>query len=195
MSRLKAFLLMASLCVPLGLSAPATAGRFDTSPHVYGAFINRALEEVGSDLRFSLQGCRRANSVECLFTSARVKAVVAGRITPPFTERISIEVDLLRDEPGADPISMVADVALALGATIVVFDPRALSDRRVQVLDLIRTALDTGTSALEGVEALFAAAFDQAASGTLVVVVIPKGAWAKPSAIGRLARGERRVQA
>ena len=55
------------------------------------------------------------------------------------------------------------DCVLAFGATAVIFDPRLSAERRVELLsDLVATAIETGTSEGEGVDARYALTFDKA---------------------------------
>ena len=57
-----------------------------------------------------------------LLVAARERS--RGGIThSPRIERIILTAHLLRNKPGADPLAMVADTVLALGATMVTFDP------------------------------------------------------------------------
>ena len=112
-----------ALVAVLMSAEPGLAGPFDRSPRGYSAAVNRVLTQVESDLRFQLETCSKAFPVKCRFSSQRVSALVEGSVIPPRTERIVLKPDLLRNAPGADPLAMVADAVLALGATIVTFDP------------------------------------------------------------------------
>jgi hypothetical protein len=63
---------------------------------------------------------------------------------------------------------------LALGATMVIFDPDLSGARRVQLLsDLTETALEEEKSEREGIDARYSLTFDEAASGKLMIAVTP----------------------
>jgi hypothetical protein len=152
----------------------ATGKPFEIAPPRFADLANNALMQVGSDLRFTLQSCGRGEIVECRFLSKLVTAQVQGRLQPPQIARIVIEADLLRDEAGADPVTVITDVVLALGATVVAVDPKLPADQRVQLLsDLTNTALDLGQSEASGVDAKYVATFDEAAGGLITIIIIP----------------------
>src|SRR4051794_5113566 len=126
---------------------PSFASPFDVSPRGYAAPVNQVLRQVGSGIRFSLRTCRTDAAVECTFAAGRVTAVVQGSVRPPHVGKVVIKGDLLQDQPGADPFSVVTDVVLAFGATMVTFDPQVPTDQRVQMLsDLTENAINTGES-------------------------------------------------
>ena len=154
----------------LMFAGSALANPFELLPPQYGALANHALDQVGSDLRFRPEACGAGAGVECRFSSESVS--VQGRINPPRTRKIIIEADLFRDMPSADPLAVVANSVLALGATMVIFDPDLPVERRVQLLsDLAATALEEGASEGEGIDARYSLTFDQAASGKLMIAV------------------------
>jgi hypothetical protein len=113
---------------------PGLAGPFDRSPRGYSVAVNRVLTQVESDLRFQLETCSRGFHVKCRFSSERVSALVEGSLIPPRIERIVLKADLLRNAPGSDPLSMVADTVLAFGATMMTFDPQLPPNWRVALL-------------------------------------------------------------
>ena len=156
----------------LMFAGSALANPFELLPPQYGALANHALDQVGSDLRFRPEACGAGARVECRFSSESVSVWVEGRINPPRTRKIIIEADLFRDMPGADPLAVVANSVLALGATMVIFDPDLPVERRVQLLsDLAATALEEGASEGEGIDARYSLTFDEAASGKLMIAV------------------------
>ena len=156
----------------LMFAGSALANPFELLPSQYGALANHALGQVGSDLRFGPEACGAGARVECRFSSERVSVWVEGRINPPRTRKIIIEAELFRDMPGADPLAVVANSVLALGATMVIFDPDLPVERRVQLLsDLAATALEEGASEGEGIDARYSLTFDEAASGKLMIAV------------------------
>ena len=158
----------------LMFAGPAFANPFEFLPPRYGGLANRVLDQVGSDLRFRPETCGKDACVECRFSSERVSVRVEGQISPPRTRKIVIEADLFRDEPSADPLSVVDDSVLAFGATMVIFDPDLPVGRRVQLLsDLTETALEGGESEGEGIAARYSLTFDEAASGKLMIAVTP----------------------
>ena len=156
----------------LMFAGSALANPFELLPPQYGALANHALDQVGSDLRFRPEACGAGARVECRFSSESVSVWVEGRINPPRTRKIIIEADLFRDMPSADPLAVVANSVLALGATMVIFDPDLPVERRVQLLsDLTETALEGGESEGEGINARYSLTFDEAASGKLMIAV------------------------
>lgn len=156
----------------LMFAGSALANPFELLPPQYGALANHALDQVGSDLRFRPEACGAGARVECRFSSESVSVWVEGRINPPRTRKIIIEADLFRDMPSADPLAVVANSVLALGATMVIFDPDLPVGRRVQLLsDLTETALEEGESEGEGINARYSLTFDEAASGKLMIAV------------------------
>ena len=158
----------------LMFAGSALANPFELLPPQYGALANHVLDQVGSDLRFRLETCGAGARVECRFSSERVNVRVEGQIRPPRTRKIVIEADLFRDEPSADPLSVVNDSVLVFGATMVIFDPDLPVGRRVQLLsDLTETALEEGESEGEGINARYSLTFDEAASGKLMIAVTP----------------------
>ena len=158
----------------LMFAGSALANPFELLPPQYGALANHALDQVGSDLRFRPEACGAGARVECRFSSESVSVWVEGRINPPRTRKIIIEADLFRDMPGADPLAVVANSVLALGATMVIFDPDLPVERRVQLLsDLAATALEEGASEGEGINARYSLTFDEAATGKLMIAVTP----------------------
>jgi hypothetical protein len=155
-------------------SSPAFGKPFEISPPQYEMLANRALMQVGADLRFTLRSCGKDDNLECRFTSEHVTALVRGQAQPPRIDRIVLEADLLRDEAGADPATILTDVVLALGATVVVVDPRLPAEQRVELLsDLTNTAIDRGQSEATGMDAKYAAIFDDAAGGLIRITVVP----------------------
>jgi hypothetical protein len=143
---------MALLAVLMS-AEPGLAGPFDRSPRGYSAAVNRVLTQVEADFRFQLETCSKGFDVKCRFSSEGVSALVEGSVIPPRTERIVLRADLLRNAPGADPLAMVADTVLALGATMVSFDPELPPHWRVALLsDLMVGVLDTGKSEGQGIE-------------------------------------------
>jgi hypothetical protein len=164
---------LAALGVALALAGPANAGPFDRAPRDYGPSVNRRLDEAGSGLRLTLEGC--PSTAECRFSSANVVVVATGRARPPRTQRIAISTDLLGDQAGVDPQDLLRDATLVFGATMAEFDPRLRPDRRNDVVsDLIGTALHQGHSEQDGAEAHYALGFDEDADGLLVIAVMPK---------------------
>ena len=138
--------------------------------------INEVLRQVESDLRLRIDGCWGDAWVVCRFSSARVKVAVDGSAWPRSIGKIVIEADVLRDTPDADPLAVVNDCVLAFGATVVIFDPRLSVERRVELLsDLVATAIETGASDGEGIDARYALTFDQGANGILTITVTPTG--------------------
>jgi hypothetical protein len=151
---------------------PGLAGPFDRSPRGYSAAVNRILTQVEADFRFQLETCSRAFRVKCRFSSQRVSALVEGSLIPPRIERIILTAHLLRNKPGADPLAMVADTVLALGATMVTFDPELPPSWRVALLsDLMVSVLDTGKSEGQGIEGHYFLSFDPAANGLLSIAI------------------------
>jgi hypothetical protein len=95
---------------------------------------------------------------------------------PPRTTRISLEAAILRDEPEKDRLVTVTDAVLALGATMAASDPRLEAESRVELLsDLSATALDTGLSRGERLDAQYSLTFDEAANRLLHITVMPAG--------------------
>jgi hypothetical protein len=133
------------------------------------------LQQVGSDFRLQLQECTTSPRLQCRFIALRVAVLVQGRDSPPRIATIVISADLLREGPTTKPLATITDVVLVFGASIVVFDPDLLPDRRVQLLsDTVERALTTGTSEESGLAADYALKFDEAASGLLVIVITPR---------------------
>lgn len=166
--------LATSLAVLLGLSEPASSDTFEHPPHRYGELANRALMRVGADFRFRLESCSGNEVVECRFSARHVTALVQGGQQPPHTAKIVIESDILQEKPGADPASMITDLVLAFGATMVVFDPQLPAERRVQLLsDLTNTALSAGRSEASGRNARYSIIFDETAGGSIKVTAVP----------------------
>ncbi len=163
-----------ALTILLGGSSHASPKAFETSPRRFGALVNRVLTRVSANFRFTPSACSRGESLECRFSSPHVTARIQGRSTPPRIERIALEADLFQDRPGADPMTLIADVIQALGATVVIFDPRLSADKRVSLLsDLTNSALEIGQSEAAGLDVHYSAIFDDAASGMLTVTVVP----------------------
>jgi hypothetical protein len=164
-----------ALAAFLMAGGPSLAGPFDRSPRGYSAAVNRVLTQVESEFRFQLETCGRGFRVKCRFSSERVSALVEGSLIPPRIERIVLTADLLRNEPGSDPLAMVADTVLAFGATMVTFDPQLPPNWRVALLsDLMVTVLDTGTSEGQGIEGRYLLTFDEAANGLLSIAITPQ---------------------
>lgn len=152
----------------------ALAGPFDRAPRQFSALVNRSLTEVGSDLRFTLERCSANDVVECKFSSKHVSVRVFGTPGPASTRTISLQADLLQEEPGADPATVITDTVLALGATVVVYDPQIKAQSRVELLsNLTNKALDQGKSEARGLDAVYSAVFDANADGILEIVVSP----------------------
>lgn len=167
-------ILAVALATMLGAQGATFHDPFDISPRKYDDLANRALMQVGSDLRFNLQGCGKGEILECRFSTRHVTARVRGRMQPSHVERIVLEADLLQDKAEADPVTVVTNIVLVLGATIVIVDPRLPAERRVQLLsDLTNTALDSGRSEESGMDAKYAATFDESASGLMTITVVP----------------------
>ena len=155
-------------------SASALTGTFKISPRHYGTHVNRVLKQVEASLRFRLAVCDGGTVLECRFSSGHVTVQVQGQANPPRTTRIILETDLLRDKPRASPLVTVAEAMLALGATMVVFDPTLEAESRIELLtDLSATALDSGKGEGVGVEAQYSLTFDEAASGLLRMIITP----------------------
>lgn len=155
-------------------SGSVLSGAFEISPRHYGTQVNRVLKQAEASLRFRLVVCHGGSVLECRFSSEHVTVQVQGHANPPRTTRIILEADLLRDKPGASPLVTVVDAMRALGATMVVFDPKLEAESRIELLtDLSTTALDSHKGEGEGVEAQYALTFDEAASGLLRMTVTP----------------------
>jgi len=93
---------------------------------------------------------------------------------PPRVGKIVLEADLIQDRQDADPVAIVTDIVLALGATVVVFDPRLPAGRRVETLsELTNTALEKGKSEATGLDARYWATYDEAAGGMISISVVP----------------------
>jgi hypothetical protein len=167
----------------------ALAGSFEVSPRQYGSLANRVLRQVGANLRFRIEKCDSGAVIECRFTSGNVVVRVQGTEGPRRTGRVLIEADLLRDKPGAGPLVTVADCVLTLGATMVIFDPQLAAEPRARLLsELTTSALDTGKSEDNGVDARYSLVFDEAASGILSITVTPIGRRATDDIVGSALR-------
>jgi hypothetical protein len=164
-----------ALALSLVVVWPVLAGPFDWSPRQYDTPVNRVLQQVGSNFRLQLEGCDITTTLQCRFSSPHVAVLVRGRADPPHIEKITLSADLFRDDTTADPLAAVTDLVLVFGATVVVFDSRLPSDRRVQLLsDTMEMALTTGASEEDGLEAHYALVFADVADGLFLIVITPK---------------------
>lgn len=163
-----------ALTVMIGTPDNASSEPFGIAPRQYDTLANRALMQVGSDFRFALHSCGKGDILECRFSSRHVTARVQGRMAPPSTDKIVLEADLLQDRADANPVTTITDIVLALGATVVIVDPRLPADKRVHLLsDLTNTALDSGRSEAMGIDAKYVATFDETANGLITITVVP----------------------
>lgn len=168
-------LALVSLGIVTVSTGRAIADPFDRLPKDFGPSINRSLGPAGGGRLFKLERCRHGSRAECHFLAPNLIAITEGRRSPPRTERITIAVDLLKDDPSVDPRHLVAEAATVFGATMAIFDPELQPDRRDKLLsDLVETALMTGSSGQDGIDAQYSLAFDQGADGLFVMTIVPK---------------------
>lgn len=154
------------------IANPASSDSLKVSPYQYGLLVNEVLEQVGSEMRFHRHSCTGHFSIGCRFSTEWIDMRVEGQVNPTSISKVLIGADLLQDKAGADPIQVVADCVMTLGATMVVMDPRLASERREQHLsDLMTEVLNTGASEDEGVDVNYTLVFDEAASGMLNITV------------------------
>lgn len=167
--------MMLMLGFGLGLAAFASANPFDRPADSYGTAVNDVFQQIGSDLRLKLDRCSAKPDLRCRFSSQRLAVVVQGQETPPQIDRIIIAADLLQDHPATMPDLVVSEALIALGATMITFDPGLQQERRDALIVALAEAVHkTGEGRGSGAAADYAVALQQAATSLLVIIVTPK---------------------
>ncbi|MEE1657884.1 hypothetical protein VB618_16915 [Microvirga sp. CF3062] len=148
------------------LASQATAEPFDGPPSTYAETVNPALRQVGTDLRVRQTSC--VASSRCRFAARQVDIEVVGPPDRPGTERIMIAATF-RQGDNAAATKLVDDTLTVLGATMVVYDPGMVADRRSEVLlELGDAALTVGEAHQDSTDVHYALSFDDV-SGRLEI--------------------------
>jgi len=164
-----------TLALALDSGGGASAGPFDRAAISYGAAINRALEEAGSDLRFTLDRCETVPQWECHFSSPGIAIVVHGGEQQTSIGRITIAADILKGHPTTLPHMVVLDALIALTATMIVFDPDLPpAQRNGMVSSLAASVHRTGHGEERGIAADYGIGLHEAASTLLVITATPR---------------------
>lgn len=164
-----------TLALVLGIGERASAGPFDRPTTSYGSAVNGALEQAGSELRFRLERCGAVPQSECHYSSPRVAIIVLGGEEPTHIGRIIIAADILKDHPTTLPHVVVLDALITLAATMVIFDPDLIAERRNGVVaSLAESVHSTGHGEASGIAADYGIELREAASTLLVITAMPK---------------------
>lgn len=143
-------------------SPPAAVAAFDAPPDRYGGLVDPVLAMVGSELRTRAKGCAGTPPV-CRFTAGMVGIEVRG--VSRGTAGITIAASFPRgDETAA--ATLLEDVLLLLGSTMVAYDPILAASRRVEIIDQLGdAAIQVGEAHVDSAQVHYRLTFDNVDGG------------------------------
>jgi hypothetical protein len=171
--RIKGLLVVPALMA--GFAGAAFASPFDRPPDTYAAALNDVFQRTGSDLRLELDLCSTEQQAKCRYSTRRVAVIVEATEDKSGIGMIAIAADLLRDHPATLPHIPVIDALITLTATMVVFDPDLLDDRRDGLVASLAEAVHSmGQGAGSGIAADYVIVLEQKSSALLLITMRPK---------------------